>query len=173
MNRDQKAQIISEIKDKFQKSQGVVITEYKGLSVKDVNELRDKLRTVSCEYRVLKNTLTEVAISDLGLEDIKSFLKGPTAIVFEYKDPVSPAKIMYDFQKEHENFKIKAGLLGKKVLKADQIKQLASLPDRETLLSLVMARMQSPIVGLVNVLQGTLRNMVYVLDAISKQKQKA
>jgi large subunit ribosomal protein L10 len=173
LNKGQKTQIVDAVKDKFQKAQGVVMTEYKGLSVKDVNELRDKLRTVSCEYKVIKNTLAEVAIKDMGIDDIKSFLNGPTAIIFEYQDPVAPAKIMYDFQKEHEKFKIKAGLLGKKILNAAEIKQLASLPDRETLLAMVLSRMQSPIAGLVNVLHGTLRNMVYVLDAIGKQKQKA
>ena len=170
MDKNQKVEVINDLKDKFQKAKGVIMTEYKGLSVNDITELRGKLQDTSCEYKVVKNTLTRLAIGEKGIEGLTDFLNGPTAIVFEYGDTVAPAKVIYDFQKGHENLKVKVGLLGKKILSPTDIKSLASLPSRDVLLSLVLARMKSPISGMVNVLAGPLRKLVNVLDAISKQK---
>lgn len=170
MNKEQKAKIISEVKERFEKAKAVVMTDYKGLNVEEITELRAKLHETSCEYKVIKNTLTQLAISEMKLKGLEEFLTGPTAIAFEYGDPVASTKVISNFQKEHEKFKIKVGVLGKKILTRQDVKSLASLPDRETILSMLFARMQSPITGIVNVLQAPLRNLVNVLDAISKQK---
>ena len=171
MNKEQKIQIVKDIADKFQKAKGVVITDYKGLSVKDISELRLKLQNKSCEYKVFKNSLIQLAINEIGLESLKDFLIGPTAIAFEYEDAASSAKIISDFQKEHETLKVKAGLLGGKILKPADIKSLAFLPDRNMLLSLLMARMKLPILGMANVLAAPLRELVNVLDSINQQKE--
>ncbi|MFH1783925.1 MAG: 50S ribosomal protein L10 [bacterium] len=170
MDKTQKTKLVGEIKEKFEKARGVIMTDYKGLSVKDISELRKKLQEASCEYRVLKNTLTGIAIKDMGLDGIKDFLTGPTAIAFGYGDPVASAKVLSDFKKEHEIFNIKAGILGEKIISQDDIKFLANLPDRNTLLSMVLSGMQSPIRGIATVLQGPIRGLVTVLDAIQKQK---
>ncbi len=170
MDKNQKVEVINNLKDKFQRAKGVIMTEYKGLSVNDITELRGKLQNIACEYKVVKNTLTRLAIGEMGIEGLKDFLNGPTAIAFEYGDTVTPAKIIYDFQREHENLKVKVGVLGKKILSQTDIKSLASLPSRDVLISLVLARMKLPISGMVNVLGAPLRKLVNVLDAISKQK---
>ncbi len=172
MVRTEKAAVVAEIKERLEKVQGAVLADYRGLNVAEVTELRRQLRTAGVEYKVLKNTLTIRAARELGLEDLVPLLSGPTAIAFGYTDPVVPAKIISDFAKTRPNLEVKGGLLEGKVLSASGVKALADLPSREVLLSQVVRGMQAPIAGMVNVLQGTIRNCVYVLEAVRKQKEE-
>lgn len=171
-NIKDKEPVVREIKEKLEASKGAVLTDYRGLNVSEITELRRKLREAGVEYKVVKNTLTIIAAKELGIEEIDTYLEGPTAIAFGIEDAVAPAKIISDFAKDHKALEMKAGLLEGKVIGIDQIKALANLPSREVLLAQVVGGMQAPLYGMVNVLQGSLRNLVYVLDAV-RAKQEA
>lgn len=174
MPKPQKEQLVKELSEKMRNNTGVIVTQYQGMTVAELSELRAKLRTHKCEYTVVKNTLGSIALKNAGLESFAQYFEGPTAVAIENGDPVSSAKVILDFAKEHTKLHIKAGLLGGKVLLAGDIKALAALPSREVLLAKMLGAMQSPIAGLAHVLQGTIRNFVYVLAAIEKQHaQKA
>jgi len=171
-NKELKQQIVSEIKAKFENSSSVVLTDYRGLNVAQVTELRKKMREAGVEYRVLKNTMIRFAAHELGLEGLDPYLEGPTAVAFS-ADPVAPAKIIYDFAKDNKQLEIKVGVLDGKVIDVAQVKALAELPSREELLAKVLGGMQAPLYGLASVLSGTLRSFVYALDAVRKQKEEA
>lgn len=167
---EEKQVIVQEIAEKMNLSKSMVICDYRGLNVQQVTELRRKLREVGVEYKVLKNTMVRFAAQQVGIEGLEDILNGPTAVAFGIEDPVAPAKILSDFAKTNEKLQIKAGVLDKKVISVDKVKALADIPSREVLLSMVLRGMQGPISGLVNVLQGNIRNLVYVLAAIQEKK---
>jgi len=170
LNLETKKQMVEEIKERLQKIQGAVLTDYRGLNVAEVTELRNKLREAGIEYKVLKNTLTKRAANEIGLEGLDPYLEGPTAIAFGVNDPVAPAKIVSDFAKIHKALEIKAGILENKVIDDSGVKALADLPSREVLLAQVLAGMQSPMYGFAGSLQGILRKFVYALDAVREKK---
>lgn len=172
MPRPEKVAVVEEIKDKFSKTQGAVLADYRGLTVAEATELRKNLREAGVEFKVLKNTLTLRAAKEVGFEFLEPYLAGPTAIAFGYEDPVAPAKVLNDFAKTHPVLELKAGVLEGKLLDEAGVKALADLPSREVLLGQVARGMQAPIAGMVNVLQGSIRNLVYALDAVRKQKEE-
>ncbi|NLP19054.1 MAG: 50S ribosomal protein L10 [Firmicutes bacterium] len=171
MARPEKKAVVAELKDKLERSRAAVLTDYRGLNVAAMTELRRRMREAEIDYKVVKNTLTRFAARELGVEELEEYLVGPTAIAFSYEDPVLPAKIIVDFAGEYKKLSIKAALLRDKVIQADAVRELAQLPPREILLGQVFAGMQAPIAGLANVLNGVPRNLVYVLDAIREQKE--
>jgi len=170
MVRPEKEATVSEVRKKFEKATAVVLADYRGLNVLEVTELRKKLREAGVEYKVIKNTLTSLAAKDAKVEGLDQFLSGPTAIAFSYDDLVTPAKILAGFAKDHKNLTLKGGVLEGKVIGAQSVKALAELPSREILLGQVAGLFQSPMRGLVTVLSGPLRNFVYVVEAVRKQK---
>ncbi len=170
-SRHMKEQQVEEIKNKFDGSNAAILTDYRGLNVAEATELRKQLREAGVEYKVLKNTLTKIAINNSGLEDLNEYLEGPVAIAFSEIDPVAPAKILSKFAKEHNNLEIKVGVLEGNVVNKEQLKMLADLPSREELLAQVLRAMQGPISGFANVLQGNIRNLVYVVEAVRKEKE--
>lgn len=171
----EKQAIVAELKEKFSAAKGAVLTNYRGLTVAQDTKLRRKLREAGVEYRVVKNTLTRIAADQSGVSELDPYLEGPTAIALSFTDPVAPAKIISDFLKETKTqvLEIKAGLVEGKVIDADGVKALASLPSREVLIAKALGSMQAPITGFVNVLQGNIRNLVYALEAVRKQKESA
>ncbi|MBI5206241.1 MAG: 50S ribosomal protein L10 [Candidatus Firestonebacteria bacterium] len=173
LKRAQKEAKIKEIQQKISGSNSSVFTDYKGLSVANITQLRTSLRKVGTEYKVYKNTLSSLAYKGLGFNETEKLFKESTAIAFCKKDPSEMAKVLADFQKQNEIFKIKGGTLGNKVLSSNDIKVLASLPSKEVLIAKMLGSMNAPIVGLVNVLQGNIRNLCYALKAIEDNKKKA
>lgn len=173
MARPEKVAVVDELTDKLKRSQVAVLTDYRGLDVQTMTELRARLREAGVEYKVVKNTLARLAAANAEIENVDGLLAGPTAIAFDYNDPVAPAKVLSDFAKEHDDLEIKGGVLNGAVIDVEEIKRLASLPGREQLLAQVLAGMQTPIVSFVQVLQGTLRSLVYAIDAIRQQKEQA
>lgn len=173
MPTESKVAIVQEVKEKLSNAQGTILADYRGMNVKQITELRKRLREAGVEYKVYKNTLTAIAARELGLDGLEEYLTGPTAIAFGYDDPVVPAKILSEFAKNNEALSLKGGVLTGKVIGLDQVKALAELPSREVLLSQVLRGMQAPIAGLVNVLQGNIRNLVYALEAVRQKKAEA
>lgn len=173
MARPEKVAVVEELAGKLQESAAAILTDYRGLNVKSMTELRAKLREAGVEYKVVKNTLTRLAAEKANVSGLDELLTGPTAIAFNKDDPVAPAKILTEFAKSNNALEIKGGILNGAVISVDEVKQLADLPSREELLATVLMRMQGPIYGLVYVLQGTLRSLVYALDAIRREKEAA
>ncbi|MTI94241.1 MAG: 50S ribosomal protein L10 [Firmicutes bacterium] len=166
-----KQKIVAEIADRFERASAVVLTDYRGLDVAEVTELRRQLREAGVEFKVLKNTLTKFAAEQAGLDGLKDELVGPTAIAFSYEDPVAPARILSKYAKEHKKPALKIGVVEGKIIDAAGISALADLPSREVLLAQVLSGFQAPVSGFVNVLQGNLRNFAGVIDAIREQKE--
>ncbi|MGI6150064.1 MAG: 50S ribosomal protein L10 [Firmicutes bacterium] len=173
MPRPEKVAKVEEIRERLSRVQGAVITDYRGLDVGEITELRKQLREAGVEFKVLKNTLTILAAREVGMEEIVPYLTGPTAIAFGYDDPVTAAKIISEFAKKNKELEIKGGLVEGRVLGPEAVQALADLPSREVLLSMVLRAMQGPIAGMMNVLQGNIRNFVYALEAVRKKKEEA
>ncbi|MGI5901621.1 MAG: 50S ribosomal protein L10 [Desulfitobacteriia bacterium] len=167
---EEKQKIVENIKGKIQESTGVILADYRGLTVSQVTDLRAQLRQANVEYRVLKNTMVRRAVDEIGIEGLDPYLVGPTAVTFS-ADPVAPAKILSEFSKKNKKLKIKAGILEGQVITAEKIKDLADLPAREVLLAQVLAGIQAPLQGMANVLQGPIRKLGYALEEVRKQKE--
>ena len=171
----QKQAMVADLKDIFVNAKGVVFTAYTGITVAQDTKLRRKFREAGVEYRVIKNTMAMIAAKETEKEGLLPTFEGATAMAFSKEDAVAPAKVLADFAKEEklEALQVKAGLVEGSVIDAAGVKALADLPPREVLVAQVLAGMQSPIVGFVNILQGTIRNLVYALEAVRKQKETA
>lgn len=171
--RQKKEQVVAKIKEKLEQSSSVILADYRGLNVGQITKMRAELRQAGVEFKVLKNTLTSLAAKEVGLDDLDQYLEGPTALAFGVDDPVAPAKILVKYAKEFKQLEIKGGVLEGKVVDLAAVKALADLPSREELLAQVLRGMQSPLAGFAGALNGVLRNFVYVLEAVRKQKAEA
>jgi large subunit ribosomal protein L10 len=167
--KEEKIKAVEEIKDRFSRAKAAVLTDYRGLNVADITELRRKLREQGIEFKVLKNTLIRIAIKDFDYS-LDEFLEGPTAVAFSYEDPIAPAKVLANFARTHKQLEIKAGVVEGKVATTDVIAELAKMPPKEELLAKAVGSIQSPLYGIVNVLQGPIRNLVYTLQALQEKK---
>lgn len=173
MARPEKVAIVDELADRLQESAAAIVTDYRGLDVQSITELRAQLRAAGVEYKVVKNSLTRFAAKKANIDGLDDLLTGPTAIAFDKADPVAPAKILSAFAKDNKALEIRGGVLNGAVIDGAAVGQLASLPSREELLATALQRMQGPIYGLANVLHGTLRGLVYALDGVRRQKETA
>jgi large subunit ribosomal protein L10 len=168
-----KQQITEDLHDRFARSAIIVLTDYKGLDVTSINELRRKLRDANIEYQVVKNTLLVRAAEDTEIALIKDHFKGPSAVAISYDDPVAPAKVLTQFAKENDKLEIKVGVLNGKVLDVQAIKALAMLPSREVMLAHVLSTINAVPTSFVRVLAEVPRSMLNVLTAIKDQKEAA
>ncbi|GFN37024.1 50S ribosomal protein L10 [Tepidimicrobium xylanilyticum] len=170
---EEKKQVVEEITDKVKKAQGVVLVDYRGLNVEEVTQLRRKYKEAGVEYKVYKNTLMRFAFKNAGYEEFNQFLTGPNAIAFGFDDPVQAAKITHEFAKQNDKLEIKAGIVDGKIIGVDEIKNLANLPSKEVLIAQALAGLNGPIAGFANVLQGTIRSLVYALNAVKEKQEGA
>lgn len=173
MNRTEKANEISKLKQRFEKAKAMIFADYRGLTVAEVTELRQKLRAQQSTMKVVKNRLAKLAFKDLKVEGMDPHLKGPTAIASSNEDAVVPAKILVDFAKDHEKLQLRAGYMEGVVLDVKAIMALAKLPSREVLLSKMLGSLQAPATRLVNVLAAVPRGLVTALAAIRDSKENA
>jgi len=171
--RKKKEQTVEEVALELKHAELIVVTDYRGLKVSNITILRRQLREEQCRYRVSKNTLAKLACRKIGLEQLEQFLEGPTAIAYTSSDPVSVAKVLLKFGKDFEALAFKGGLLKGQVITPDQLIALGDIPPKEVLLAKVCSSFQSPIFGLVNVLQGNIRALVYTLEAVRAKKEPA
>ena len=167
----EKSKVVESLKENISRSKLVVLTDYLGFSVKEMTDLRRKLRAENSEVRVIKNTLVQRAVKESGLGELAGHLKGPTAVILGYKDTVTPLKVLVKFIKDAEKGTIRIGVVDNKVFSQGDLTAISKLPSREVLLAKVVGSLQSPITGLVNVLQGPIRKLVYTLNAV-KDKQE-
>jgi len=169
----QKEQLVGEIKDRFADCSAVIMADYRGLSVKAMQELRNKLRAVDAEMTVYKNSLTEIAMRELAMPDMAEYLAGPTGFVFIAGDPVAPAKALTAFAKEHPELELKGGLVENQVVDAAGIKAIATLPSREELIAKLLGTMVNPLVGFARVLNGPTEAFARTVQAVADQKAAA
>jgi len=173
--KEQKKVILNELADKIAKAKSIIFTRYSGLTVKDNEALRIKLREENNEYYVAKKTLFGLALTDKAITglDIKNFV-GQVAAVFGYGDEVSPAKIVGQFKKEKDKegkIEFIGGILENKYLNEKEVANLATLPSKQELYAKIVGSINAPVSGLVNALAGNLKNLVYALSAIKDKKQ--
>ena len=173
MNREEKVAEVAELSGKFAKANIAIIADYKGLTVQILQELRHNLRRNDSEFRVAKNTLLIRAVEDTDYKGLQEHFVGTTAVTVSYGDPVSPAKILTDFCKDHPELKIRSASFGGKLLSVDDITSLSKLPSKEVLLGQMLSVMNAVPTGLVRVLSGVPRTFLYALQAIKDQKEQA
>ncbi len=173
MKRNEKQQLVESLHEQFTQAKIVVVTDYKGLNVTRLNELRAKLREAGVEYRVVKNTLLILAAENTDVARLKDQFQGPSAIAMSYDDPVAPAKVLTAFAKENEKLEIKAGVMGQQTLSFEQIKALSDLPSREILLSKMLGALNGVPTGFVRTLSAIPGQFLNVLQAIRDQKEAA
>jgi large subunit ribosomal protein L10 len=172
VNREEKARVIEELAEKLRDNPAVLV-DYQGINVAQSTRLRARSRESGIEFVVAKNTLTQRAADQAGVEGIEELLVGPTALAFS-EDPVAGAKLMAEFADEIEAFELKGGLLdGGRVVDTEGVVALSRLPGREQLLAQLLGAIQSPVAGLVTVLNTPLRNLAVVLNQVAEQKNQA
>lgn len=161
---------VNELKQKLAKVASAILTDFRGLTVKEITELRRRLKTANIEYKIIKNNVVLRAVKDSNLEALTQYLQGPTAIALGEADPVVCVKLLIDFAKEYKKPAIKGGVIQGKIFNDQEIALVAKLPPREILLTQVVAGIQAPLLGLVTVLNGLIRSLLNVLKAIEKKK---
>jgi len=162
---------VEAIKGRLEGSVAALLTEYRGLNVGELGELRASLRGSSTEYRVLKNTLTSIAVREAGYEDLVALLQGPTAVAFVHGDPVQAAKDLAEFARTHPSLVVKGGVMDGKVLGAAEVRQLATLESREVLLARLAGLLQASAQQTVNLLVAPLRQVATMTAALRDKTQ--
>jgi large subunit ribosomal protein L10 len=171
--RPDKVAIVEEITGKLNESVAVFVTEYRGMKVSQMANLRSPLRAAGAEHKVYKNTLARLAATDAGYDSLNEYLLGPTALTFVTGDSVAAAKALLDHSKTNPLLVIKGGVLGTSPMSADDVKALANLPSREELLARLAGAFQAPLVKTAGLLQALPRNFAYGLSALIDQKAAA
>jgi large subunit ribosomal protein L10 len=160
-----KASTIDEITDQLTRATLTIVTDYRGLTVTDLEGLRTSLRSHNAEFRVSKNTLTTIAAERAGIAGMDELLAGPTALVIAYDDPVQPSKVVTDFVRTSRIMTVRGGIMAQRVVSAPDINAMATLPPREELLGKLVGLLASPMARTVGVLNGPIRSLPYVLQA--------
>jgi large subunit ribosomal protein L10 len=158
------------IKDYLKDSSAVFIVKYSGVSSPDLTSLRQALKTTRATFFVVKNSIARRALKNSGLETLVATIEGPCGLVFIKEEPVDVSKALFTFSKDHEQLKLEGGVLGEKILEKKDIESMAKLPSKEVLRARLVMTLKSPISGLVFVLKGNLRKLVYCLDQIKQKK---
>lgn len=168
--RAEKVAVVDEVRERFDAAEAVILTEYRGLTVKDLAGLRRSVRTNGGEYKIFKNTLVRLAAKQSGLEELEGLLTGPTAITFVSGDAAAVAKSLRDYARTNPLLVIKGGVLGDKVIGPRETAALADLPSREVLLGRLAGLMAAPLQQLASLMQALPRNLAYGLVALRDQR---
>ena len=172
--KEYKLNNVKDIKERLDGARAIVLVDYKGINVEEVNKLRTNMRKENVDYFVSKNTWIKIALNQLNITSLDDYLKGPTAVAISKIDEVAPAKVMKKFveteleKKEICGFKV--GLITGDVYQPAQLKQLAEMPSKEELLAKVLAGINAPASGIVGVVNGVISQVVRAIDAVAKQK---
>ncbi len=165
----EKERMLEELEERFQRSQALVFTGFRGLTANEMVELRRELRKANIEYKVIKNRLAKIAAQRVGL-DIDPLLDGPTGICFGYDDPALAFKVAVELAKRFEKYEVRGGISEGQLVDAEGAKELASLPSREELLARLAGAFQGPIQGFAGALNALIRELVTVLNEVAKVK---
>ena len=172
MNKQNKQQVVTEMHEKLSKAKAVFLADFRGMSVDKATTLRNDLRKAEVEYKVVKNTLLELASAETDAAALVQHFKGPTAVAMTYSDPVAAAKVLAKYAKEQQaTFKLKAGVLSGKMISVPEIQALSELPSREVLIAKMLGSMNAPATNFVGVLAAVPGTFVRALDAIRQKKE--
>lgn len=171
MPTQRKAEIIEEAKEDLTRAQAAVLADYRGLTVKQMTELRRKLAEQGVTFKVIKNTLLRIAAEQAGVEGLSAYLAGPTAVAFSEQDPVAAARAMSQAARELRRMEIKAGVLGRQAIGPEAVRSLAELPSREVLVGQVVSALAAPIQRVVWVLNAPIANLARALDQIRQLRE--
>jgi len=172
--KEQKVEQVDVLTEKLKKAKVAVLTDYRGLTVSQMQELRARLRTGNVEYRVVKNTLARRAADAAGYKALESELKGPIAIAFGYEDLSLPPRLINEFVRTTRlKLEVVGGLVEGRVFNRDQVRQLADLPSRDVLLAQLLGTLQSPVGQLVGIMQTPLQQLMGVLEAYKSKLEAA
>lgn len=172
MIRKDKEKVVEELNKLFSEAKGIYLTDFTGINVETVNELRRQFRKENINYRIVKNTLTRLSIQGLPLDDLQPYLTGPTGLVMSFEDALLPGKVIESFQKKTALLPIKAAVIDGTVYDRASTEKIIKLPSRDELVAKLLGTLNSPLTGIVIVLSSILSNLVGVLDAIRDKKEK-
>ena len=163
---------VEEITEIISKAKVAIVSDFRGLSVADITNLRRRLQKEDGDYTIVKNTLAKIAIKGTKFEGLEEFLKGPSGIAFGFGDEVAPAKVILQYLKEAKKTnEVKGGVLDGKVISASDVKAISNLPSKQELLAKIMGSLNSPAQGLTNTLNGVARALVIAMEEVRKQKE--
>lgn len=172
MNREEKVSVVENLSEKFTNASIAVVSDYRGLTVYEFEQLRIALKKCDAELKVAKNTLLRKATQNTSFAPLCSHFKGTTAVALSYGDPVSPAKVLVDFAKGHEKLRIRIAALDGKVLSLTDLTALSVLPSKDVLLGQLLSVMQAVPTSFVRVLNAIPQKLVYALQAIKEMKEQ-
>lgn len=173
MNREEKEASVSLLKEKFSQANVAILTEFSGMGVEEMGEVRKELRSVEGEFKVVKNTIAIRAAVGTPFEGISAYFKGSTAIAFGYADPVAPTKALKKVADKQKKLIIKAGVIEGTVVDLDGIRKISKLPSKDVLIGTLIARFNAPITGFAGSLNGILSKFVRTLEAVHQQRQNS
>lgn len=173
MPRPEKVTQVEGLEARLRKAAVVILTDFRGLTVGEITQLRGRLREAGAEYRVVKNRLLGIAVQSSGLPGLGKMLEGPTAVAFTSGDPVAVAKIIQDFSRQSRKLGIKGSIVSGQVYDEIKTRAMADLPGRQELLAMAVGSIAAPLSGLARALSALPRNLVYVLDQARQQRSAA
>ncbi|MBI2463839.1 50S ribosomal protein L10 [Candidatus Peregrinibacteria bacterium] len=171
VTRQQKEKILQELVSHFKEAKAVIFTEFRGLTMLETEDLREKLREQKIDHKVAKKTLIQKASKETGFPDIDAgTLEGPISVSFGYEDVILPCKLLSTFAKAHPTIQIRGGFIEGKLLNREEIQKLASLPSKEQLIAQFVGTLKAPMNGFYGILHGTLQKFVLTLNAVKEKK---
>jgi large subunit ribosomal protein L10 len=173
MPTQRKIDSVADLSDKLARTQLTLVTDYRGLTVAEISDLRKRLRDTGAELIVAKNTLTLRAAKETGYGELESLLAGPTALMFAFQDAAKTAKAITDFNRGPKKLVVRGGMLGNSLLSGNVLDQVASLPTREQVLAQIVGGVAAPVAGVVGVINAAVTNVLYALQARIDQLQPA
>lgn len=173
MATPRKVEAVEDVRDKLSRAQSLVVTDYRGLTVAQIQDLRRRLRAANVEFVVVKNTLARRAADESGLEGLKDELVGPVGLAIGYEEPMAPAKLVNEFIRQTRLLSIKSGMLGGQVLDADAVKRLGDLPSREVLLGQLAGTLNHSVAQVATALQSVVQQLANGLDAYRQKLESA
>ena len=173
MNKTEKQTIVTDLGTRIKSARSIYVTDFTGLNVARVSDLRRRLRKAGVDYVVIKNTLAKRALKDASVAGLDEHLHGSTALALTAKDPAAAAKVLTDFAKEFQKPSVKAAMVEGRAISPEQVKRLASLPPREQLLAELGAAMQAPLAGFAGALMALLSSFAGALEALKTQREGA
>ena len=171
MPQPEKIQKIEEICRSLTNAKSVFMTDFSGLSVEEMTELRRELRKVDVNFVVVKNTLAKLSAQKVGLEKMNPYFTGPTGLAIALNDPIAPVRVIYDFQQKKKKPTIKAAIFEGQLLDQEAVEEVRNIPSKEQLLGMIVSGISSPLTGFIGGLQSILSKLVYTLNAIKEKKE--
>ncbi|TFB08612.1 50S ribosomal protein L10 [Candidatus Atribacteria bacterium MT.SAG.1] len=172
LSKDSKKKIVEDLIEELKNSKGIILTDYRGMNVSQVNNLRNELKENKVEFKVVKNTLLERASEELDVRDLTKDLIGCTAIAFSCEDGVAPARLLKEYFKKNKiELIVKTALIEGKIFNPEKIMEIASLPSKDVLITQIVNGIKYPLYSLVFILQGPVRGLIYTLEAVKKKKE--